>query len=208
VAITKGGSSRDWESRRQEILMVAAELFADSGFEGVSMRHIASASNMHMSTLYHYFPNKSQLYDDVCAWAFAYSSKLSVTALEGDEDIVVKLQRYVDVNVRFLLERGPAIRILEMELLFRMSSAALEFPSIMVMPVARLAEVMTTISPPLLEDFSPKQLACIIWDVIYGISRYTAANFRVMAETYEELRVEKISHDVWVIIKQILGIKH
>jgi len=197
----------DWETRRQEILIASAQLFAERGFDGVSMRDIAAVSGMHMSTLYHYFSSKSLLYDDVCNWAFGYSSALSLAALEGDEDIVTKLRRYVVANVRFLLEKGSAARILEMELLFKMSSSALEYPSVMVKPVARLAELLVTISPPLLKTFSAEKLACIIWDVIYGIARYTAANIRVINQAYEELDIEKVSNDVWVVIKEILTIE-
>jgi len=37
-------------------------LFANSGFSGVSMRHIAKAVGVSIATLYHHFPDKQALY--------------------------------------------------------------------------------------------------------------------------------------------------
>ncbi|MST31837.1 TetR family transcriptional regulator [Acidimicrobiaceae bacterium USS-CC1] len=49
------------DGRRGEILAVATRLFARSGFHGVGMRAIAEAVGVQTSSLYHYFPSKTDI---------------------------------------------------------------------------------------------------------------------------------------------------
>jgi len=44
------------------IFREAIPLFAQSGFSGVSMRHVATAVGISIATLYHHFPDKQTLY--------------------------------------------------------------------------------------------------------------------------------------------------
>ncbi len=48
-------------SRRDEVLLAATELFAEHGFHAVGMRAIADAVGIRGSSLYHYFPSKLDL---------------------------------------------------------------------------------------------------------------------------------------------------
>ncbi len=48
--------------REKEILAVAAQLFAQEGFETVAVRHIAEAVGLSKATLYHYFKDKDEIY--------------------------------------------------------------------------------------------------------------------------------------------------
>ncbi len=52
-------------SRREEILSIAEELFAEKGFEGVSMNDIAERVDMQKSALYYYFKSKKDIYDSL-----------------------------------------------------------------------------------------------------------------------------------------------
>ena len=60
-------SGRD---RRQQILQVAAELFARQGFEGTTTRRIAQHARVNEAILFRHFPHKEDLYwaviDDKC----------------------------------------------------------------------------------------------------------------------------------------------
>jgi TetR/AcrR family transcriptional regulator len=51
--------------KREELLQVATEAFAHSGFAGTSMNDIASTVGLRKSSLFHHFDNKSQLYQEV-----------------------------------------------------------------------------------------------------------------------------------------------
>ena len=57
--------------RRQEILNLAAELFAQRGYEAVGVRQIADAAGILAGSLYHHFPSKRDLYIEVHKAALA-----------------------------------------------------------------------------------------------------------------------------------------
>ncbi len=49
------------DAARERLLAVAAELFADRGFDGVSVREICAAAGVTKPTLYYYFGSKNRL---------------------------------------------------------------------------------------------------------------------------------------------------
>lgn len=49
------------DNRREELLIAAAQLFAEHGFEATSMRDIASAVGMLPGSMYYHFPSKEEL---------------------------------------------------------------------------------------------------------------------------------------------------
>jgi len=52
-------------NRRQEILERATDLFADRGFDGTSIRSIASACSITEAAIYRHFDHKHHLYEEV-----------------------------------------------------------------------------------------------------------------------------------------------
>jgi len=60
---TKGPTKKQEtvSTRRQQILGLSLELMAKKGVTGTSMRDIAAAAGINISTLYHYFPSKADL---------------------------------------------------------------------------------------------------------------------------------------------------
>ncbi len=56
---------------KEEILTIAIPLFANNGYDGVSMRQIAAAVGIKAASLYHHFPDKQSLYIDTLGFAFA-----------------------------------------------------------------------------------------------------------------------------------------
>lgn len=54
----------DRDRRRQQILSRAAHLFAQRGFEGVTMRQVARALGCSTGAVYHFFPSKEALLRD------------------------------------------------------------------------------------------------------------------------------------------------
>ena len=50
------------EDRRQQILRVAARLFAGQGFNGTTTRHIAETSGVNEALIFRHFPSKEDLY--------------------------------------------------------------------------------------------------------------------------------------------------
>ena len=58
-------------ARRQEILLVASDLFARRGYDAVGVRQIADAAGILGGSLYHHFPSKRDLYVEVHGAALA-----------------------------------------------------------------------------------------------------------------------------------------
>jgi AcrR family transcriptional regulator len=56
---------------KQKILLQAKLLFAQQGYSGISVRHLAKAVNMSPAALYHHFPDKKTLYLETVKFAFA-----------------------------------------------------------------------------------------------------------------------------------------
>ena len=57
------------DERRRQLLEQATELFATHGYDELSMAKIAKASGVSKPLLYHYFPNKRDLFEAVLAAA-------------------------------------------------------------------------------------------------------------------------------------------
>jgi len=96
------------------ILESAAELFANQGFEAVSMRDIAKASHLKAPSLYNHFRDKNALYQSCLKFVFrqhnaqlqaVFDSQVSYeTQLRGV--IQVSLKRMADdQNFRLLIQR-------------------------------------------------------------------------------------------------------
>jgi AcrR family transcriptional regulator len=50
---------------RERIVSAALETFAEHGFAGCSMRDVARKARIRVSSLYHYFPSKEELFQDI-----------------------------------------------------------------------------------------------------------------------------------------------
>lgn len=94
---------RQKENLRQEILDAASELFAQEGYQNVSMRKIAEKIEYSPTTIYLYFKDKTELLKYICEETFAQLGKRlqQVTAPEIDEIIGLKkgLRAYVDFGL-------------------------------------------------------------------------------------------------------------
>lgn len=56
----------DETSSLDHLFMVAARMFAERGFDGVSVREISRASGFSMASIYHHFRTKEGLFAEVC----------------------------------------------------------------------------------------------------------------------------------------------
>lgn len=55
----------DSGNRREEILALAAKLFAETGFDNTTMRQIGATAGMQAASLYHYFKTKDDILDAI-----------------------------------------------------------------------------------------------------------------------------------------------
>ncbi len=59
------GTPKDSEKTRARLIEAAGSLFAEKGFNGVTVREIVSAANTHLSALNYHFSSKDALYREV-----------------------------------------------------------------------------------------------------------------------------------------------
>ncbi len=101
----------------QVVLLKAIPLFAKSGYDGVSMRNIATAVGISGATLYHHYPNKQSLYLAAMNLAFEDKAIGIMTALEASGPAMQRLEQFV-TGFTGLIAKDPDFRaLLQRELL-------------------------------------------------------------------------------------------
>ena len=105
-------------STRTRILRKAVHLFAQTGYNGVSMRDIAKAVGISAAALYHHFPDKNTLYQE--GVQFAVSNKLSegLNSLSSPEDSAeARLEGFIASMVQNMGADPDFRRLLQREML-------------------------------------------------------------------------------------------
>lgn len=86
-------------ARRQEILLVAADLFARRGYDAVGVRQIADAAGILGGSLYHHFPSKRDLYVEVHSAALANAANRMEAEIATLEDPWERLEAACRVHL-------------------------------------------------------------------------------------------------------------
>lgn len=76
---------------KDKILMTAARLFANNGFEATSMREIAELCEVSKPALYYYFPDKKALFVEILKVVSDYSFQFLTEIEKSDKDPIDKL---------------------------------------------------------------------------------------------------------------------
>jgi len=107
------GLSREELGRRtrEDILEAASELFAQTGYEGTSMRELAEASGTSQALIHWHFRKKRDLYEAVQKRGGVGQSEelntLFTKLSDSDED----LERYISLLMRHYIEHPDAARL-------------------------------------------------------------------------------------------------
>ena len=86
---------------RQEIMDAARELFAEEGFDRVSMRKIAARTNYSPTTIYLYFDDKADLLRQICERTFRQLAASVSKISDSSEDPIEKLRIGLNEYIRF-----------------------------------------------------------------------------------------------------------
>ncbi len=100
------------KNKREEVLKRAAELIARQGFDGTSMRDIASSVDMLPGSLYYHFPSKEDM-------LIAIHERVVNDMIEGVESAITKgkdpwdrLERAAVAHLKGLLGTGALVTII------------------------------------------------------------------------------------------------
>jgi len=108
-------SPRDSESKLQHILLHSAQVFAERGFEGASMRDISRATGVSLSGLYYYFESKQKLLYLIQNNAFTLIMERLQTRLEHIQDPEKRLRVLVQNHVEYFLSHPNEMKVLSHE---------------------------------------------------------------------------------------------
>src|SRR5436190_24195181 len=108
--VTKGKPSQ----RRDALVQIAAELFAEQGYRATTVRHIGDAAGVLSGSLYHHFDSKETILDELLS---SYLNELVETYREITAGVepVTALRGLVTEAFRSLGEHRAAITVLQNE---------------------------------------------------------------------------------------------
>ena len=110
------------ENKKELIIREALKLFSEKGFAAVSMRDLAESVGISVSTIYHYYPSKQDLAQDMIARANELTAKARDSffrILSGTEK--VECEPFVRAGVMYVTaylrheQIDPLLRMLESE---------------------------------------------------------------------------------------------
>ena len=96
--------------RREQLLAVAGELFAEHGYHRLSMEQLADAAGVSKPVLYQHFSSKRDLYLALVRDALAEMEGQVRTALEGTSDNRARVDGAIGAYFEFIDE--PAFRLI------------------------------------------------------------------------------------------------
>ncbi|MFC5178673.1 TetR/AcrR family transcriptional regulator [Nocardioides taihuensis] len=103
------------ETRREELLAIAAGLFAERGYRNTTVRDIADAAGILSGSLYHHFDSKESMVDEILR---SFQEELFGeydAILASDDDARTKLERAVRVSFAAIHDHRSEVAIFQNE---------------------------------------------------------------------------------------------
>ncbi len=100
-------------SRRDELLRIAAGLFAEKGFKNTTVRDIADAAGILSGSLYHHFDSKESMVDEILRTFQEELFGQYDEILAGDRDPAAKLEQAVLVSFEAIDKHRDEVAIFQ-----------------------------------------------------------------------------------------------
>lgn len=105
------------ETKKEQILRVAEETFADKGFKGATMREIAEKVNIQTPGLYYHFKNKDDIYNSLILEIYRELWIKVLEPVKQMQGIEQKIRLLVNRLIDFWAEHPKFPRIIALEVL-------------------------------------------------------------------------------------------
>lgn len=102
---------------KMKILEAAIPLFANGGFNGISMRAIAREAGLNAASIYHHFPDKQTLYIQAMAHAFSRKAETLSAALATNASPEQRLKHFVAAFCRIIHDDQNFRKLIQREIL-------------------------------------------------------------------------------------------
>jgi AcrR family transcriptional regulator len=103
------------QTRRAELLAIAAGLFAEKGFKNTTVRDIADASGILSGSLYHHFDSKESMVDEILSTFQAELFAKYDEVLASDDDPRTRIERAVRVSFEAIDQHRHEVAIFQNE---------------------------------------------------------------------------------------------
>lgn len=100
------------ESAREEILLVARNIFASKGLEALTMRSVAEGVGRSPMWLYRFFPNKRTLLRNIWESIFVEVFEQVTRCVDASPDPISKLRIFAREYIRFWLDHPDEYRVI------------------------------------------------------------------------------------------------
>lgn len=108
-------TARDSEAKLQHILKRSAQIFAEHGFEGASIRDISRATGVSLSGLYYYFESKQKLLYLIQNTSFSFIMARLQSRLEKVQEPEARLRVLVQNHIEYFLSHPNEMKVLSHE---------------------------------------------------------------------------------------------
>lgn len=102
---------------KEKILAEAITLFAQKGYAGLSMRHLAQAAEVSVAAIYHHFPDKQALYLATTRYAFSGKESVFAQVWEADCPPAEKLKKVIFAILNELSQDNDFRRLVQREIM-------------------------------------------------------------------------------------------
>ena len=109
------GQDTRFDRRFSEILDYAAEVFAEKGYEGASMRDLSRLSGMSLAGLYYYFDSKEKLLYHIQKHTFTNIVDRLRERLAANSDPEERIRIFVHNHVDYAISNQTAMKVLSHE---------------------------------------------------------------------------------------------
>ena len=135
---TEKKRSQGSSSRREEILQVAAQLFASKGFEATSIREIGDAAGILSGSLYHHFKSKEEMLHDLLQRFVNKLVPMYEAVIAEQSDAGDTLSRLIEAGLRISLENTPELTVIMHERKFLNRHGEFAYVSEVMLDVERI----------------------------------------------------------------------
>lgn len=112
---SRSANPRDSGNKLQHILRHAAQVFAEKGFEGASIRDISRTTGISLSGLYYYFESKQKLLYLIQQEVFASVLRRLQHRLAGAHSPEERLRIFIQNHIEYFLSHPAEMKVLAHE---------------------------------------------------------------------------------------------
>jgi AcrR family transcriptional regulator len=167
--------------KKSTIVDSALMLFADRGYDGVSLRDIAKHAGVPLSTLAHHYSEKKILYDEAVTRAFESSAAVFLEAVKETGSIDLRLRHALESLIPFLMQRTPEQRLIDRALLDEHVMPDITPSQILDENRQQMRRFFTEVSEHNKADYGWDELSEIFVGFLYGLVKFRQLHAQVVA---------------------------